>query len=122
GASGWALRARCGRTGAWPRPNRLGDIARGAEAEWQHVVGNGDVRDGRDAEGAGRPARLRHGVRARIDHGNHDVPDRLMSALPQNISLRHIVPEILDGLAADDPRAIHSRRDLIHVNALMFNG
>jgi Methyltransferase domain len=45
-----------------------------------------------------------------------------MSALPQNISLRHIVPEILDGLAADDPRAIHSRRDLIHVNALMFNG
>ena len=36
-----------------------------------------------------------------------------MSALPQNISLRHIVPEILDGLAADDPRAIHSRRDLV---------
>ena len=92
------------------------------QAEWQHVVGNGDVRDGRDAEGAGRPARLRHGVRARIDHGNHDVPDRLMSALPQYISLRHIVPEILDGLAADDPRAIHSRRDLVHINALMFNG
>jgi Methyltransferase domain len=43
-----------------------------------------------------------------------------MSALLENIS-RHIVPEILDGLAADDPRAIRSRRDLLHVNALMFN-
>ena len=29
-------------------------------------------------------------------------------------------PEILDGLAADDPRAVHSRRDLVHINALMF--
>jgi 2-polyprenyl-3-methyl-5-hydroxy-6-metoxy-1,4-benzoquinol methylase len=33
---------------------------------------------------------------------------------------RRPAPEILDGLAADDPRAIASRRDLRHINALMF--
>lgn len=33
---------------------------------------------------------------------------------------RRLAPEILDGLAADDPRAIASRRDLRHINALMF--
>jgi len=33
---------------------------------------------------------------------------------------RSLVPEILDGLAADDSRAIHSRRDLSRINALMF--
>lgn len=32
---------------------------------------------------------------------------------------RHIQPEILDELPADDPRAIQSRRDLQKVNALM---
>ena len=30
------------------------------------------------------------------------------------------MPEILDGLAADDPAAIASRRDLVRINALMF--
>jgi hypothetical protein len=37
-------------------------------------------------------------------------------------ALRHrsLVPEILDGLAADDPRALASRRDLRWINALMF--
>jgi hypothetical protein len=43
-----------------------------------------------------------------------------MSALPASISLRRVEPEILDGLAADDPKAVHSRRDLVHINALMF--
>ncbi|CDX22232.1 conserved hypothetical protein [Mesorhizobium plurifarium] len=33
---------------------------------------------------------------------------------------RTLVPEILDRLAADDPRALHSRRDLRRINALMF--
>ncbi|MER9328482.1 class I SAM-dependent methyltransferase [Mesorhizobium sp. M0488] len=33
---------------------------------------------------------------------------------------RSLVPEILDGLAADDPRALASRRDLRRINALMF--
>lgn len=33
---------------------------------------------------------------------------------------RRLAPEILDGLASDDPRAIASRRDLRHINALMF--
>ena len=37
-------------------PDRARRIARGAPAKRQHVVGDGDVRDGRDAEGAGRPA------------------------------------------------------------------
>lgn len=32
---------------------------------------------------------------------------------------RHIQPEILDDLPADDPRAMHSRRDLQKVNAFM---
>ncbi len=36
------------------------------------------------------------------------------------LSHRHLAPEILDGLAADDPRARASRRDLRHINALMF--
>nr|WIE90386.1 methyltransferase domain-containing protein [Mesorhizobium sp. WSM4875] len=39
-----------------------------------------------------------------------------MSALAE----RSLVPEILDGLAADDARAIRSRRDLARINALMF--
>ncbi|WP_192258096.1 methyltransferase domain-containing protein [Mesorhizobium silamurunense] len=39
-----------------------------------------------------------------------------MSALAQ----RSLVPEILDGLAADDARALRSRRDLARINALMF--
>ncbi|UCI06507.1 methyltransferase domain-containing protein [Mesorhizobium sp. B1-1-8] len=33
---------------------------------------------------------------------------------------RSLVPEILDGLAADDPRGLASRRDLRRINALMF--
>ena len=33
---------------------------------------------------------------------------------------RHLEPELLDGLAADDPAAIASRRDLHRINALMF--
>ncbi|TIS85710.1 methyltransferase domain-containing protein [Mesorhizobium sp.] len=33
---------------------------------------------------------------------------------------RQLAPEILDGLAADDPRALASRRDLRRINALMF--
>jgi hypothetical protein len=32
---------------------------------------------------------------------------------------RHIQPEILDDLAVDDPRAVHSRRDLQKVNVFM---
>lgn len=36
------------------------------------------------------------------------------------LACRRIAPEILDGLSADDPRAIASRRDLIRINALMF--
>ncbi|AZO47997.1 MAG: methyltransferase domain-containing protein [Mesorhizobium sp.] len=39
-----------------------------------------------------------------------------MTALAQ----RSLVPEILDGLAADDARALRSRRDLARINALMF--
>ncbi|CDX41004.1 hypothetical protein MPLSOD_40649 [Mesorhizobium sp. SOD10] len=39
-----------------------------------------------------------------------------MNALDQ----RTLVPEILDRLAADDPRALHSRRDLRRINVLMF--
>jgi 2-polyprenyl-3-methyl-5-hydroxy-6-metoxy-1,4-benzoquinol methylase len=33
---------------------------------------------------------------------------------------RQLAPEILDGLAADDPRALAARRDLGRINALMF--
>ncbi|MCV3210894.1 methyltransferase domain-containing protein [Mesorhizobium sp. YC-39] len=33
---------------------------------------------------------------------------------------RRLAPEILDGLAADDPRALASRRDLRRINMLMF--
>ncbi|MER9139541.1 hypothetical protein NKI20_25380 [Mesorhizobium sp. M0830] len=36
------------------------------------------------------------------------------------LSHRSLVPEILDGLAAGDPRALASRRDLRWINALMF--
>lgn len=43
-----------------------------------------------------------------------------MSVLTRSISRRRVEPEILDGLAADDPQAVHSRRDLAHINALMF--
>ncbi|MDX8517357.1 methyltransferase domain-containing protein [Mesorhizobium dulcispinae] len=39
-----------------------------------------------------------------------------MTALAQ----RSLAPEILDGLAADDARALRSRRDLARINALMF--
>ncbi|TIX36870.1 MAG: hypothetical protein E5V40_23750, partial [Mesorhizobium sp.] len=39
-----------------------------------------------------------------------------MTALAQ----RSLIPEILDGLAADDPRARASRRDLRRINALML--
>lgn len=34
---------------------------------------------------------------------------------------RRVVPELLDSLPPDDPRAIHSRRDLRRVNGLMRN-
>jgi hypothetical protein len=44
----------------------------------------------------------------------------MMSVLTRSISLRRVEPEILDGLAPDDPQAVHSRRDLAHINALMF--
>jgi len=37
-----------------------------------------------------------------------------------DINDRHLEPELLDALAADDPRAIASRRDLVRINALMF--
>ncbi|QKD02546.1 class I SAM-dependent methyltransferase [Mesorhizobium loti] len=37
-----------------------------------------------------------------------------------DLNIRHLEPELLDGLAADDPRAIASRRDLVWINALMF--
>ncbi|ESZ21705.1 methyltransferase domain-containing protein [Mesorhizobium sp. L48C026A00] len=33
---------------------------------------------------------------------------------------RQLAPEILDGLAGDDPRALAARRDLRRINALMF--
>lgn len=35
--------------------------------------------------------------------------------------IRHVAPEILDSLPADDARAVGSRRDLVRVNALMGN-
>ncbi|HMH64381.1 MAG TPA: hypothetical protein VK515_02270, partial [Rhizomicrobium sp.] len=35
---------------------------------------------------------------------------------------RVLTPEILDHLAADDPRAIRSRRDLARINAVMRQG
>jgi hypothetical protein len=37
-----------------------------------------------------------------------------------DMNIRHLEPELLDGLPADDPRAIASRRDLVWINALMF--
>ncbi len=37
-----------------------------------------------------------------------------------DMNIRHLEPELLDGLPADDPRAIASRRDLVRINALMF--
>jgi 2-polyprenyl-3-methyl-5-hydroxy-6-metoxy-1,4-benzoquinol methylase len=36
------------------------------------------------------------------------------------LARREVLPEILDDLAEDDPRAVASRRDLRRVNALMF--
>ena len=62
-------------------PTALDDIARSAAGERQHVVGDGDVRAGADAEGrrAGL-TRLRHGVRAGPDRRDDDVPDGVMSA------------------------------------------
>ncbi|RUT91515.1 methyltransferase domain-containing protein, partial [Mesorhizobium sp. USDA-HM6] len=36
------------------------------------------------------------------------------------LARRSLVPEILDRLAADDQRALRSRRDLARINALMF--
>lgn len=36
------------------------------------------------------------------------------------LAFRQVEPEILDRLSEDDPRAIASRRDLIRINALMF--
>jgi protein-L-isoaspartate O-methyltransferase len=38
-----------------------------------------------------------------------------------DLDIRHLEPELLDGLPADDPRAIASRRDLVRINALMFH-
>ena len=35
---------------------------------------------------------------------------------------RVLTPEILDTLAADDPRAVRSRRDLARINGVMFQG
>jgi SAM-dependent methyltransferase len=40
--------------------------------------------------------------------------------LRRDLDQRLIVPELLDSLPADDTRAIKSRRDLIWINALMF--
>ena len=37
-----------------------------------------------------------------------------------DINIRYLEPELLDGLPADDPGAIASRRDLVRINALMF--
>ncbi|TPI21811.1 methyltransferase domain-containing protein [Mesorhizobium sp. B3-2-1] len=37
-----------------------------------------------------------------------------------SLAHRRLVPEILDGLAADDPRARASRQDLFRINTLMF--
>ncbi|WP_395449202.1 methyltransferase domain-containing protein [Aminobacter sp. UC22_36] len=37
-----------------------------------------------------------------------------------DLNNRHLEPELLDGLPAGDPRAIASRRDLVRINALMF--
>ena len=34
--------------------------------------------------------------------------------------MRVLVPELLDSLAADDPRAMRSRRDLVRINAVMM--
>ncbi|HEX5864307.1 MAG TPA: methyltransferase domain-containing protein [Casimicrobiaceae bacterium] len=43
-----------------------------------------------------------------------------MSGRPADLTFRQLEPEILDGLAEDDPRAIASRRDLARLNVLMF--
>jgi 2-polyprenyl-3-methyl-5-hydroxy-6-metoxy-1,4-benzoquinol methylase len=37
-----------------------------------------------------------------------------------DLNIRHLEPELLDHLPADDPSAIASRRDLVIINALMF--
>ncbi|BDA84171.1 hypothetical protein Sa4125_17130 [Aureimonas sp. SA4125] len=40
--------------------------------------------------------------------------------MSSRLAQREVIPEILDDLAEDDPRAVASRRDLRRVNALMF--
>ena len=40
--------------------------------------------------------------------------------MPGELAFRRVEPEILDGLARDDPRAVASRRDLRRINMLMF--
>ncbi|MDB5587145.1 MAG: hypothetical protein JWP26_2115 [Devosia sp.] len=40
--------------------------------------------------------------------------------MPGPLSRRRIEPELLDTMAVDDPRAMASRRDLVRVNAVMF--
>lgn len=40
--------------------------------------------------------------------------------MPGQLALRRVEPEILDALSPGDPRAQASRRDLRHINALMF--
>ncbi|MET3900361.1 hypothetical protein ABIB57_004327 [Devosia sp. UYZn731] len=40
--------------------------------------------------------------------------------MPRPLSRRLIKPELLDTMAVDDPRAMASRRDLVRVNAVMF--
>ena len=40
--------------------------------------------------------------------------------MPGPLSRRRIEPELLDTMAVDDPRATASRRDLVRVNAVMF--
>ena len=43
-----------------------------------------------------------------------------MPELTKDLDRRRIEPELLDILPPDDPRAIGSRRDLVWINALMF--
>ena len=41
--------------------------------------------------------------------------------ITKGVQKREVVPEILDSLAGDDPKAVRSRRDLKMINALMGN-
>lgn len=64
-------------------------------------------------------------ARGHEDTSEFYLPDcRLKPRFPihrmTDIDIRHLEPELLDGLPADDPRAIASRRDLVRINALMF--